>query len=86
MFPGKFGNDVSGAEGNVGILLEHSPAEGPPVAALLDFCVKQASIWPIPPEGSATELEPLEFITNVGVRIIICPLPDSKGDSGVSGS
>lgn len=65
------GIGVLGAEGNVGVLYEHSPAEGPPVAALVDFCAKQASTWVIPAEVNSTEPEPLEFFTNVQVRLSI---------------
>ncbi|XP_022693330.1 carnitine O-acetyltransferase-like isoform X1 [Varroa jacobsoni] len=55
---------IVGVEGNVGILYEHSPAEGPPVANLVDFCVKQASIWPLPAKDSPCKPKHLEFIIN----------------------
>ncbi|OQR74564.1 carnitine O-acetyltransferase-like [Tropilaelaps mercedesae] len=55
---------IIGAEGNVGLLYEHSPAEGPPVAGLADFCVKQASIWPLPPTRSPCTPEHLQFVLN----------------------
>ncbi|XP_003740711.1 carnitine O-acetyltransferase [Galendromus occidentalis] len=58
---------IVGLEGNVGLLYEHSPAEGPPVAGLLDFCAKQASVWPIPPEQSPFRPEKLDFTINVGI-------------------
>lgn len=71
---------ISGAEGNIGILYEHSPAEGPPVAVLCDFVEKQASVWPIPPEQGPCKPEALDFTTNVqvGLPSSIAPISSYK--------
>ena len=67
---------ISGAEGNVGILYEHSPAEGPPVAALSDFIVNHASICLDSPVRSPHRPEALVFATDTQAGFLAVHSPE----------
>ncbi|XP_064457418.1 carnitine O-acetyltransferase-like [Ornithodoros turicata] len=51
---------IVGEEGNIGLLYEHSPSEGPPVAVLVDHCNnyitnKENTTWSSEPTGAHTK-------------------------------
>ena len=62
---------VVGKNGGVGVVYEHSPAEGPPIAALLDFVYKYCENPDSQPESSVLNLPPPKHLRiNVTEQIV----------------
>ncbi|XP_067001484.2 carnitine O-acetyltransferase isoform X2 [Anabrus simplex] len=61
---------IIGSDGELGLTYEHSPAEGPPIANLMDHIMKQLDKGGVKPAGASEFAKPKHLPFNVPTKIL----------------